>query len=133
MIKCRLDEISQFSELISYQENNKKKNGRYHGTMFWDIPGYGTKRWVVATRIIPEIYECEISDSDLVEKCLEFINTPPPRKKYQKKIPKPKYGTLELYRADVKRLDDGIIINALLITEERNNKNFWGKGTIVKI
>ena len=49
------------------------------------------------------------------------------------KKPKPKYGYLTLYKADVKRSRDGVLINALLITEERNNKNFWGKGaTIVK-
>ena len=111
--------------------NVKRKAGRYHGSMFWNLPGFASKNWIVAARILVEddIPPCTTNE-DLVEGCVEFINQPPPRKKYQKKKPTPKYGKLKLYSAQVKREEDKILIVALLVTSDRKNKNFWGKGTI---
>ena len=111
--------------------NVKRKAGRYHGSMFWDVPGFASKNWVVAARILVEDdIPAGTTNEDLVKGCVEYINQPPPRKKYQKKKPTPKYGKLKLYSAQVKRDDDKILIVALLVTGDRKNKNFWGKGTI---
>ena len=119
----------EYESLGDSQE--KTKAGRYHGSMFWDIPGFASKKWVVATRILVEEKVPEnTSDKDLIEGCVEFINQPPPRKKYQKKKPVPKFGKLELYRAQVKREENKILIVALLVTRNRKNKHFWGKGFI---
>ena len=41
-----------------------------------------------------------------------------------------KYGTLELHSAKVIRKEGDMFISALLITEERNSKFFWGKGFV---
>ena len=71
-----------------------------------------------------------IEDEDLIDGCMEFLNTPPPRKKFQRRIRKPKYGNLELHSAKVVRKDEGVYISALLITEERNSKHFWGRGFV---
>ena len=109
----------------------KTKMGRYHGSMFWDIPGYASKKWVVGARILVEdSVPADTTNEDLVEGCIEYINQPPPRKKYQKKKPQPRFGELELYSAKVKREEDKIFITALLVTNDRRNKNFWGKGTL---
>ena len=49
MIKCELEPVAEFGQLLD--TSGKKKFGRYHGSMFWDIPSYGSKRWVVAAKI----------------------------------------------------------------------------------
>ncbi len=113
------------------QLETKTKAGRYHGSMFWDIPGFASKKWVVATRILVEDEVPEnISDNELIEGCVDYINQPPPRKKYQKKKSVPKFGKLELYKAQIKKEEDKILILALLVTNDRKNKHFWGRGII---
>ena len=110
---------------------SKTKSGRYHGSMFWDVPGFASKKWIIATRILVEENISEdVSDKDLIEGCVSYINQPPPRKKYQKKKPVPKFGKLELYKAQVRREENKILIVALLITNNRKNKHFWGRGII---
>jgi len=109
----------------------KTKMGRYHGSMFWDIPGFASKKWVLATRILVEDnIPDNIPDEDLISGCVEYINQPPPRKKYQKKKPVPKFGKLELYKAEIKKEGNETHIVALLVTRDRRNKYFWGKGLI---
>lgn len=129
MIKCDLQEIGEH-ELISGTKD-KKKFGRYHGSMFWSIPGFGKKKWVVAARIdlmedVPE----DTPEEDIIKGCVEFLNTPPPRKKFQRRITKPKYGPLEIHTGKIIRKGEEIYISALLITNERNSKHFWGKGIV---
>ena len=59
------------------------------------------------------------------------LNTPPPRAKYSKKKPKPKYGTLELYNAKYINKGGKTLISAIVITNEKKNRSFWGKGVNV--
>jgi hypothetical protein len=128
MIKCDLREIKEH-ELLS--SDDKRKLGRYHGSMFWDIPGFGKRKWVVATRIdLLENLPDDTADSDIVERCVQFLNTPPPRKKFQRRKDKPKYGSLELYSGKIIRKDDDVYISALLVTDQRSNKHFWGRGIV---
>ena len=104
--------------------------GRYHGSCFWDVKNFGSKKWVIAAYIKIEdtaILE-ESSTEDITKRCVEYLNQPPPRKKYAKKIPKPKYGSLEYYSARIVDNDEGRYISALLVTDARKNKLFWGKG-----
>tara|TARA_B100001250_G_scaffold384211_1_gene378795 strand:- start:236 stop:622 length:387 start_codon:yes stop_codon:yes gene_type:complete len=125
MIKCELVPI-----LSSESSNTKPRFGRYHGSCFWDVKNFGSKKWVVAAYI-------KVEDSSLLEGattemiargCVEYLNQPPPRKKYAKRIPKPKYGALEYYSARIVEKEDGKYISALLVTDTRKNKLFWGKG-----
>tara|TARA_R100000030_G_scaffold97993_1_gene87485 strand:+ start:346 stop:675 length:330 start_codon:yes stop_codon:yes gene_type:complete len=105
--------------------------GRYHGSMFWNIPDFASKKWVVAARIkVDDLIPTSVPDEDIIDGCMEFLNTPPPRKKFQRRIRKPKYGNLEIHKGKVIRKEDGIYISALLITEDRNSKHFWGKGFV---
>ena len=129
MIECDLREIREH-ELLS-EGKEKKKFGRYHGSMFWSIPGFGSKKWVVAARIdFKQELPTNLGDLEIIEKCVEFLNTPPPRKKFQRRVTKPKYGNLGLYNAKVIRREGHTYISALLITDKRNSKHFWGKGVV---
>lgn len=130
MISCDLMSIYEH-EGISKFSKGKTKKGRYHGSMFWNLPGFASKKWVVAARIqISDHVPASIDDQDLIEGCMEYLNTPPPRKKFQRRTKKPKYGNLELHRGKVVRNKRGLYISVLLITEERNSKHFWGKGFV---
>jgi hypothetical protein len=127
MIKCDLMEITEH-ELIS--DGKKKKFGRYHGSMFWSIPGFGSKKWVVAARIKVEDAVSDLTEQEILEGCIAYLNAPPPRKKFQRRIKKPKYGSLELYKGNFIEVAGNRYISALLITDQRNNKHFWGKGIV---
>ena len=130
MISCDLEQIYEHERIKSFS-NGKTKSGRYHGSMFWNLPGFASKKWVVAARIrVEDSIPPSVTDEDLISGCIEFLNTPPPRKKFQRRIRKPKYGRLELHRAKVIRRDGDMFISALLITEERNSKHFWGRGFV---
>ena len=126
MIKCELMPISSPLE----SRNSKPRFGRYHGSCFWDIKNFGSKKWVIAAYIKVEdatLFE-DATPDEIAKGCVEYLNQPPPRKKYAKKIPKPKYGSLEFYSARVVEREDGKCISALLVTDSRRNKLFWGKG-----
>ena len=127
VIKCDLVEIPEYT-IFGVSDDSKLKHGRYHGSMFWDIPEFAVKRWVVAAKI--ELLEDikGVCDQEVIERCVEFINTPPPRKKFERRKKKPKYGKLELYKAKVHRSEEGTYISALLITDKRKSKHFWGRG-----
>lgn len=132
-IACELVPMDEYDNI----ESPKKRFGRYHGTNFWNIRGYGRKVWVVASRIRilePHLFS-GLNDRELVERCIRFLNTPPPRKKYAKKQPTPKYGNLDLY--SFKRVvhentqeasDPPSVFSVLLKVSKSKNKLFWGKG-----
>lgn len=104
--------------------------GKYHGSCFWDIKDFGSKRWVVGAYIDvkdPAILEdCQVED--LTRKCIDYLNQPPARKKYAKKNPKPKYGKLEYYRSGIVEKGKNKYISVLLLIDCRKSKLFWGKG-----
>tara|TARA_R100000008_G_C3555737_1_gene153061 strand:+ start:142 stop:528 length:387 start_codon:yes stop_codon:yes gene_type:complete len=116
------------------QSTAKKRSGRYHGSFFSDIPSYGKSRWVVLGEIDVDFSVCtekDMSEREVVEACVNYLNLPPPRKKYAKREPKPPYGTLELYKYYVKEQNNATNktrVQVLLITDQRKNKNFWREG-----
>ena len=125
MIKCDLLPIE------SRENPNKVRFGRYHGSCFWDIVSFGSKKWVVGAYINLEdqnLFDDEHNAEDLAKACVDYLNQPPPRKKYAKRKPKPKYGKLEVYKAKVIQKDDKRYISALLVVDSIRNKLFWGKG-----
>jgi hypothetical protein len=68
-----------------------------------------------------------LSDKEIIDGCLLFLNKPPPRKR------KPLYGSLQpVQRADgayeVKEKDGNYIV--CFSTDQRRNKNFWGDGPV---
>jgi len=123
MIKCSLRDISAIG--------NETRKGRYHGSNFWDVTGVGKDRWVVAAyidlddKIIPPWLE----EKEVAGECIAFLNKPPDRKKYEKKKTEPLYGNLSLYQYTFKKDPLGRpYIEVLLITDQKKNKYFWGKG-----
>tara|TARA_E500000318_G_scaffold107665_1_gene117292 strand:+ start:960 stop:1355 length:396 start_codon:yes stop_codon:yes gene_type:complete len=130
LIECALLPINEYS----FEDNGKKRFGRYHGSDFWDVPEYGSKRWVVGAYIktdLSALIEQGYTEEEIVEGCVSYLNLPPKRKKYAKKEPKPKYGLLEKY--DVRIVEKGgeKLLSALLITDMKKSKHFWGKGKSV--
>jgi len=112
--------------------DEKKRDGRYHGSMFWDVKGFGSKRWVVAGQLdldaeLKQRLDQGVPERQLVEACLQFLNQPPPREKFQRKTSRPLYGNLEYYRHRLKK----DCIEVLVITDQKKNDRFWSEGTIV--
>ena len=111
-----------------------KKAGRYHGSFFANVVSYGRSRWAILGEIDVDFDLCrekDISEREAVEACVNYLNLPPPRKKYAKREPKPPYGTLELYRYYVKehnQVTKKTRVQILLLTDQRKNKNFWREG-----
>ena len=128
MIKCDLQEIKEHEILT---QKKKKRFGRYHGSMFWNLPGFGKKKWIVATRIeFKEDIPYGLTDREVIDRCVDYLNTPPPRRKFQRRITKPKYGPLELYSGKIITKGEEKYISALLITDQRTSKHFWGRGIV---
>ena len=115
----------------SVSDNPKEKFGRYHSSIFWDVPQFGRKRWVVGMNLDVDFSKfdgMDLSVEEMASLCVEALNLPPPRKKYAKKDPKPKYGHLELHSAKLVERGPDKYISLTVITKERKNRLFWGKG-----
>jgi hypothetical protein len=108
--------------------NKEDKKGRYSQTMHWDVPGFGKNKWVAIGYLDVDWVAMEkdgLSKEEIVEICISFLNTAPPRKKYAKKEPRPPYGKIERYKE--KWIDDGdphVIFE--FITDDPSNENFIG-------
>jgi len=129
-IECDLRDVAEFYEYAAAPEERKK--GRYHGSMFWSIRGFGRKKWVVGAYLdvdyTPYI-EQGLEKEEIIQLCLNHLNSPPKRKKFQKKTESPLYGNLEIYSYKFRVSKSGNqFIEALLVTDQRKNKNFWGEG-----
>ena len=124
MIECSLRPMGEYgSALPNY--NNKKRQGKYHGSEFH------FEGWVVGVYINYDgVLDEQLSHDDIVRGCIEYLNQPPPRKKYQKKKPQPLFGNIDKapYSFRFNQDDNGSYIEALLITDQRKNKKFWGAG-----
>lgn len=122
-IKCEFKETGIFEPSFIYKDE-KKKFGRYEGGAI-NIKGCGIKIWSVAASIItpnpPKSYlKGGATERAVVEACLAHLNKPPTKR--SKKL---KYGTLEcrhyIFHED--------FISVSLMVDEKNNKNFWGRGS----
>ena len=87
--------------------------------------GFGDKKWSIAARIImpkslAEMKEEGMTEEQIVEACVKFLNKKPYRKR---KLP---YGSLACRHF----VFHGNEISVSLMTDDRNNKNFWGRGSI---
>ena len=135
MIECSLRQMSEYGSLLP-DRDKRKREGKYHGSDFYGtVPDYGIKKWVVGVYIDVN-YQSHLDDhtseEDVVRRCIEYLNQPPPRKKYQKKKPQPLYGNLdsEPLRYWVGEDSNGKYIGALLVTDQKKNKKFWGAGGV---
>ena len=86
IIPCEWREIYEF---LYSKKGQPKKKARYHGSIFSKVKGFGSKRWVVCGYLdvdyVPYLEE-GLSEEEIARRCIEHLNKPPARKKYQKKI-----------------------------------------------
>jgi len=130
MIECQLRELGEFQYALSRMGTKKKRKGHYSHCVL-PIKGLGRERWPVVVQIevdYEKYIEEGLTQEEIVDQCVDFLNQAPPRKKYAKKKPKPLYGHLEVHKAVLKQDEDGKYIEAELTTDQRKNKNFWREG-----
>tara|TARA_Y100001938_G_C7921588_1_gene344773 strand:- start:259 stop:696 length:438 start_codon:yes stop_codon:yes gene_type:complete len=130
MIECSLRDFKEFHSVISNYNSKKIKKGFYSNSII-PVEGLGKDKWLVVTHVNVD-YEKYINEGlterEVYEQCVDFLNQPPPRKKYAKKKPKPLYGHLTPYKAKFKKDESGSYIEAEFTTDQRKNKNFWREG-----
>ena len=135
-IQCELIERSQFAGLLPDYEPDIKKRGTYHASVFHEVEEWGHKKWVVGTYIRVD-YENLLKEGKTMEEivagCLAFLNQPPPRKKYQRRLKNPLYGNLDpmplkWWRKELADCDGEKCIGVLLVTDKRKCRHFWGEG-----
>ena len=124
-IECSLKECGPYEPAFSY-ENQKLKLGRYEGGML-PSKGFGDKKWAVAVCVITdkpvkEYLKEGYTEDQIVDACVKFLNKKPYR---ARKLP---YGELACRHYILS--DNNISMS--LMTNDRNNKHFWGRGTINK-
>ena len=129
LIPCEWVKLPK-TPMSTVKEKIHTRCGRYHQSIFPQVEEYGTKRWVVCGYLKikePEKFK-HMTESQIVDGCVAFLNTPPPRKR------NPLYGSLKpipaLWRGkgmyEVKFMENEFVV--CLSTTERRNKNFWGDG-----
>jgi hypothetical protein len=122
-IECRFRPTEKFESVFG-ERGEKKKLGSYHGSYFWEVEGFATKRWAIGATIEGDFGEYkDLEEEELVAACVSFLNRPVGKRK--KKQP---YGCLEVLRHTLR--EDGTI-RVLLLTDHKKNKNFWGKGQTI--
>ena len=140
-IECKLKPFAR-SWYTDGDEPTRQRYGKYHGSYFWGIPGFGREKWVVLLILtgvdIDSHLEEGMSEEEVVDACLRYLNIPVGKRK-KKQL----YGNLELYRSKnpswvegdykprfaVKSVEGGgKEITLLAITDVRKNRNFWSKG-----
>ena len=130
-ITCKLLGIKEWS--YSSGNNHPLRFGRYHGSTFPEVELWGSKRWVVGTYIMVDyesLREEGKTDDEIVQGCIKFLNQPPPRRKFQRKVRKPPYGNLNQVPVSYSFSERGDekVISVLIVTDKRKNKKFWGEG-----
>lgn len=129
-IECEFINIKK----SSFTKEIETKSGLYSNSMY-NFPEFGTTKWVVCAylKVDYQKYIDEgLSTKDLIDRCLLHLNFMPETARKSKKIQKPKYGNLQPLVSritgeyDIKYKGDRIIVQ--LITDDRENPNFWGQG-----
>jgi hypothetical protein len=107
------------------------KIGRYSGCAFWNLPLFGRERWVVGLHIALD-YEKYFSEgktpTDIITALLADLNKLPERIRKNSRRKGPKYGNLTPLKVVFWKRDTGEqFLEALLVTDEWNNRAFWGQ------
>jgi hypothetical protein len=129
-IECSLVQIPQYSHVTDLSAG--LKHGRYSSSDH-KLTDFKIKKWVVLTYLKADFSKYRIlkmNDREIIQRCLNYLNRPEDRKKYQKKDPTPKFGKLELFSDNIKFTNKFGYECAILelSIDERTNENFWGEG-----
>lgn len=130
IFKCSFRPLPEFPGVNLGKDKDKQeyKLGRYHGSIWGNVPNYGFSRWCLGAYIDfnwQHLLREGFSPDDIIAGCVAFLNKKPFKKK------KSLYGTLECVNYSFKKDDKGKYICVILSTNERKNKNFWGEGIIL--
>jgi len=122
-IECYFEPLGEYGGVLPM--GDKTKLGIYGGCSL-PIKNFGFKKWEVLAYLIPakgiEHYFNEgLEEQEIVERCLLFLNKPP-TKRHRKRL----YGMLEIYKFYFQLDKNRISIS--LLTDQKKNKYFWGKG-----
>jgi len=121
-LECSFEEVREWFHLEE-QESPKKKCG-YYSQACLPVKGYGTSVWSIVAyiRVDFQRHRSEgLTDDQIIQGCVNYLNKPPTRRHR-----KSRYGKLSAN--SYKFLEDRGLISASLLIDQRNNKNFWGKG-----
>ena len=130
MVECSLLPMKKG---IAASFNDKIKYGSYLKCYFWDVPGFGQKKWVVAVHIDVD-YEKHLQEGmelqDLVSGCVEYLNTPLKSRYGKRRKRRPTYGLFckKPHKFYLKDKDNKKYIQAFLVVEYPKSKHFWGEG-----
>lgn len=135
---CRFTKLRQYSCISPEQLENgdETRMARYHGSNFWSIQGFGVTRWVIAGYISiewKELMEQGHTVEDIFKGCVKFLNKPPKRKKFQKRISKPLFGILQpqAVKLNAREKDGYQVLEVLAVTNRRKSRYVWGEGQTV--
>jgi len=132
LIRCKLQQSQ--SEFHGRKERGKHaRYGMYSSCFIHSIKGYGKSRWVVHVNIdfdYEGAKEAGLEEKEIVEKCIEYLNTPQKSRYGKKRKRKLPYGKFEPapYRYKFKEKDNKVYIAAQLVIGCNENKNFWSRG-----
>ena len=137
MIECKFQPVVEFTCLPN--RKSKLRLGRYHGSHFWDVPGFGRDQWVICGSLVGEqlseaLSKNKQSPEEILKESLEFLNQPlKTRKSKKKKVVKYRYGFLKPFKVFIRENSETKekYLVVFLITTERTNKNFWNEGQVV--
>ena len=136
MIRCKLEQVREYT-VIPEKPKEKLRFGRYLNCIY-SLPDYGRKKWLIGANLVLEenLPLTEDNASEIAEKCIAFLNTPPPSKhKRGRKPSKLVYGKFDEkpFRVTLRKTDDGKeYLQVLLVTNQRKNRSFWGEGPKVE-
>jgi len=125
---CSLKPQGEFP-ILTMGEKKKTRSGRYHNSRFSGVP---KGKYVVALYVESDNFDNLLAQKtpleEIKEMVLEVLNHPSGRNK------KPKYGMLEFLNNESfacffkKNEYNKNYMVALMLTNDRRNKNFWGFG-----
>jgi len=128
-IECKFREMTEFGSVLPEWNPDNIKLGRYSGCRWSKIP---KNKYPVLARVdgdFEALVDQGMSNEDIAWGCINFLNVPPPRKKYAKRTPKPLYGTLSLIRFFCRRNEyNKVYFEMVLSTDHKKSRYFWGSG-----
>ena len=132
-LECSLIKQREFLSYTAPEEDTQYKEGKYHGSMFWEVDDFGSRKWVVCVRILVDWkkhFDEGMTKDELFGRCIAYLNLPPKRRKFQRRQTKPRYGKLSPISLWVNpKEEDGVrYLSALVITDKKRCRYFWGEG-----
>ena len=103
----------------------KEYYGIYHGSSFWDVKTYSNKKWMTVLNIDME-HSAYLKQGhtlvEMAEYCISEMNKIPERKKFSRRMRRPPFGSLNLYRVYAKEDESGQYIQVMATTNWKKSK-----------